>query len=101
MVYKDTYIDDPEKVQEMEFYQTLLDRLFKKKQELRPQVLLIDGPGVWHPKRSGQACMVGMSFDLPTIGVTNKASNIGTMNQAYYKKAISEAADSGDLSTQG
>ncbi|MFO0916294.1 MAG: endonuclease V [Pirellulales bacterium] len=40
--------------------------------ERRPDVLMVDGSGVLHPRRAGIACMLGLLLDLPTIGVTKK-----------------------------
>ena len=35
-----------------------------------PDVLLVDGAGVLHPRRCGLACWVGLAADLPSIGIT-------------------------------
>lgn len=36
----------------------------------RPDVLLVDGGGLIHPRRLGSACHAGLRFDIPSIGVT-------------------------------
>ena len=38
----------------------------------RPDVLLVDGNGVLHPRRAGSACHVGVRNDIPTIGVAKE-----------------------------
>ena len=46
----------------------LLVRVAEKLQ-VRPDVFLIDGQGVAHPRKFGLACHVGLALDKPTIGV--------------------------------
>ena len=40
-----------------------------KKLKQTPDVLLIDGQGIAHPRRAGLACYVGVKLNIPTIGV--------------------------------
>jgi len=40
-----------------------------EKMGTRPDVFLIDGQGVAHPRKFGLACHVGLALDKPTIGV--------------------------------
>lgn len=47
----------------------LLKKVRDTKPELMPQVLLVDGNGVWHPRGFGVACQVGVLLDIPTVGV--------------------------------
>ena len=46
----------------------LLLRIAKSLQS-RPNVFMIDGQGVAHPRRCGLACQFGLAEDKPTIGV--------------------------------
>ncbi len=36
--------------------------------ETRPDVMVIDGHGIAHPRRFGLACHIGVMFDIPTVG---------------------------------
>ncbi len=40
--------------------------------ENRPDLIMVDGNGILHPLKSGLASYVGVSLDIPTIGVAKK-----------------------------
>ncbi len=40
-----------------------------KKLENKPDLLLIDGNGLLHPFKAGEATLIGVYFNIPTIGV--------------------------------
>jgi len=42
------------------------------KLKTRPDILLIDGAGINHPRNAGLATHIGVALDLPTIGITKK-----------------------------
>jgi deoxyribonuclease V len=46
----------------------------------RPDILLVDGAGILHPRQCGLACLVGLLADIPTIGVAKShlAGNVAT-----------------------
>lgn len=39
------------------------------KLELEPDLLIVDGNGILHPRRMGLACHIGLALDKPCIGV--------------------------------
>lgn len=53
---------------EVPLYTELLDRM-KEKVGFVPDVLLVDGNGLLHERKCGSACQLGVSYDIPTIGV--------------------------------
>ncbi|MBL7055105.1 endonuclease V [Candidatus Woesearchaeota archaeon] len=40
------------------------------KLEKKPDVLLVDGNGILHPRRIGMASQLGIILDIPTVGIT-------------------------------
>lgn len=38
----------------------------------RPEIILVDGTGILHPRRAGIASMLGVALDVPTVGITKK-----------------------------
>jgi deoxyribonuclease V len=63
-----------------------------KKLKTRPDLLLIDGAGINHPRNAGLATHIGEALDVPTIGITKKIlcgkgvepSNVGETSPLVY-----------------
>ncbi len=63
-----------------------------KKLKTRPNLLLIDGAGINHPRNAGLATHIGVALDVPTIGITKKIlcgkgvepSNVGETSPLVY-----------------
>jgi len=40
----------------------------KKRLSLQPELIIVDGHGIAHPRRFGVACWIGVNTDIPSIG---------------------------------
>jgi len=64
-----------------------------QKLKTRPDLLLIDGAGINHPRGAGLATHIGVALDVPTIGITKKILcgegavplNVGETSPLVYK----------------
>ncbi|XP_036078754.1 endonuclease V isoform X2 [Rousettus aegyptiacus] len=71
-----------------------VQRLQEKEPHLSPQVLLVDGNGVLHPRGFGVACHLGVHTDLPSIGVAKKLLQVdGLENNALHKEKALRSHD--------
>lgn len=59
-------------VRELPGYQMLLQRIRKSAPQLEPDIFLVDGSGMFHPRQMGSACHFGIDQDIRTIGVAKK-----------------------------
>ncbi|MBN1507565.1 MAG: endonuclease V [Sedimentisphaerales bacterium] len=61
----------------------------------QPDLFMIDGQGVAHPRRLGLAAHLGLFFDRPTIGCA-KSRLIGTFDEPDLKKGAYSPLRDGD-----
>jgi len=52
---------------------------------MKPQVVLVDGNGVFHPRGCGSATHLGITVDLPTIGVAKDVLQVGAVNSSVAR----------------
>ena len=61
-----------------------------------PQVVLVDGNGAFHPRGCGAATHLGISIDLPTIGVAKDVQQVGDVNSSTARRLAKTLHQSGD-----
>ena len=47
----------------------LIEKQVKEKPQFTPRAILVDGNGIFHPRKAGIACFVGVRTGIPTIGI--------------------------------
>jgi deoxyribonuclease V len=62
-----------------------------QKLKMQPDVLMLDGQGIAHPRRFGIACHIGLLLDLPTVGCA-KSVLVG-----HYDEPAQEAGNTSPL----
>jgi deoxyinosine 3'endonuclease (endonuclease V) len=47
----------------------LLNEIKMENNEIYPQIMLVDGNGIFHPRKCGLACSIGILGNIPSIGI--------------------------------
>eukprot|EP01133_Synstelium_polycarpum_P009126 gene9126-10702_t len=79
----------------------LIDRVRQQHPELMPQVILVDGNGVLHPRGFGLASHLGVLANIPTIGIGKTFFHVDGMSTKQVKidfaQSCKQAGDHLDL----
>ncbi|NXP49458.1 ENDOV Endonuclease, partial [Heliornis fulica] len=82
---------------EVPFLVEAVQRLQQEKPELKPQVLLVDGNGLLHPRGFGVACHLGVLTDLPCIGVAKNLLQVdGLVRDELHREQVHSLQRKGD-----
>ncbi|XP_077980516.1 endonuclease V-like [Glandiceps talaboti] len=82
---------------EVKFLVDCIDKLRVEKPELLPQVILVDGNGLIHPREFGTACHLGVLSDIPCIGVAKKLFQVdGLEKNSRHLEKIRKLEKGGD-----
>ncbi|CAF2514622.1 unnamed protein product [Rotaria sp. Silwood2] len=63
---------------------------------LTPQVILIDGNGVWHPRRAGSASHFGVLSGIPCFGVSKNVLYVDSITRDKIHELLTEKAPGKD-----
>ena len=64
------------------FAEILYKRLCSNAPEFRPQILFVDGCGIYHPRGFGSASQIGVKLDIATIGISKSFLKIDQLQLA-------------------
>jgi len=62
---------------------------------LRPDVLILDGSGILHPRECGLASHIGVVCNIPTIGVSKKILAVDGLTREKIKKLVKKHVEKG------
>ena len=71
-------------LREEPFAVRLFERLCSNAPELIPQVLLVDGCGIYHPRGFGSASQIGLKLNIPTIGVSKSFLKLDQLQEEDF-----------------
>ncbi|CAE6166609.1 unnamed protein product [Arabidopsis arenosa] len=66
----------------------ILQKMRDDKHPFYPQVLMVDGNGILHPRGFGLACHLGVLAHLPTIGVGKNLHHVDGLNQSEVRRSL-------------
>ncbi|XP_030945333.1 endonuclease V-like isoform X1 [Quercus lobata] len=66
----------------------LLERMKKNAIPFYPQVLMVDGNGILHPRGFGLACHLGVLADLPTIGIGKNLHHVDGLTYSGVRQLL-------------
>lgn len=92
------YVPEYLAFREVEFLVDLISGLQKLTPALLPQVILVDGNGVLHPRGFGIACHLGVLTDIPTVGVAKTLFHVDGLehNSQHTEQIVNYLKVSGD-----
>ena len=59
--------------------------------DMKPQILMVDGNGIWHTRGFGCASHIGVKFGIPTLGVAKKTFDVDGLDKGSLKETIHNA----------
>ncbi|UJR17673.1 hypothetical protein I4U23_004569 [Adineta vaga] len=95
-IIKIPYIPGYLAFREAPIFMKLLDVQRQHCPHLTPQVILVDGNGVWHPRRAGSASHFGVLSDIPCIGISKNVLYVDSITRPKIQELLTEKAPEKD-----
>mmetsp|Transcript_34401 Transcript_34401/g.60294 ORF Transcript_34401/g.60294 Transcript_34401/m.60294 type:complete len:182 (-) Transcript_34401:2430-2975(-) len=70
--------------------------LFSDSMEFKPQLVLVDGNGVYHTRGFGLASHLGVLLDIPTVGVSKTIFAVDGLNKKVVRELSSRLTAPGE-----
>eukprot|EP01119_Soliformovum_irregulare_P019493 TRINITY_DN6184_c0_g1_i1.p1 TRINITY_DN6184_c0_g1~~TRINITY_DN6184_c0_g1_i1.p1 ORF type:complete len:378 (+),score=101.51 TRINITY_DN6184_c0_g1_i1:97-1230(+) len=71
----------------------LLEKLKSERPDVYPQCMIVDGNGILHMRGLGQASHLGVTLDMPTLGVAKKLLVVDSITDDVVEQAFEESDD--------
>jgi len=82
---------------EVPWYIQLIEEVKVKYSQYLPQVILVDGNGILHPRGLGTACHLGVKTGIPCLGVAKKLLYVDGATMEQIDKSFSKNRGKGQL----
>ncbi|KAK7260833.1 hypothetical protein RIF29_27131 [Crotalaria pallida] len=66
----------------------ILEKMKRNGSPFYPQLLMVDGNGILHPRGFGLACHLGVVANLPTIGIGKNLHHVDGLNQSRVRELL-------------
>jgi len=73
----------------------LIEELKTEQREIFPQVIIVDGNGILHPRGFGLACHLGVLADIPTVGVAKNFLFVDGMERNDIRDLVRQRCPQG------
>lgn len=81
----------------------MVEKQIKEKPEVTPNVLMVDGNGILHPRQCGTACHIALVTGLPTVGVAKNLHLVEQLGEKFsrddVKKRFANLTEAGEYLT--
>ncbi|KAJ8763856.1 hypothetical protein K2173_003638 [Erythroxylum novogranatense] len=74
----------------------LLEKMKNKNSSFYPQILMVDGNGILHPRGFGLACQLGVLANIPTIGIGKNLHYVDGITEAGVWRLLQDGENTGE-----